>query len=262
MTSDGHLHLVGLDLLAEVFRRAAHHQPGDEHRDDREDQHAVESGADAADRPPRRAASATSAPARRAACSESCIELTEPLEAAVVAVAHSAELAIPKRTSLPSMLPPACSSLATWSTPSGGERGLPACSADRSGAEQGDEDDGHGGQHGPALPGVADHLAEGVAERRRDQQDREHLDEVRQRRRVLERMRRVDVEEAAAVRAELLDRDLRGGRAHGEQLLVTGFPSASVVGCSSAPADRRRRFWTTPCDTRTSASTIDSGSRM
>ena len=42
---------------------------------------------------------------------ESCIELTEPLEAAVVAAAQSAELAMPKRTSLPSMLPPACVAL-------------------------------------------------------------------------------------------------------------------------------------------------------
>jgi hypothetical protein len=36
--------------------------------------------------------------------------LTEPLEAAVVAVAHRAELTMPKRASLPSMLPPACNS--------------------------------------------------------------------------------------------------------------------------------------------------------
>ena len=39
---------------------------------------------------------------------ESCIEFTDPFEAAVVADAHSAESAMPKRTSLPSMLPPAC----------------------------------------------------------------------------------------------------------------------------------------------------------
>ena len=44
---------------------------------------------------------------------ESCIELTEPFEAAVVAVAQSAELATPKRTSLPSMLPPGWRLLAT-----------------------------------------------------------------------------------------------------------------------------------------------------
>ena len=37
----------------------------------------------------------------------SCIALTEPFEAAVVAVAQSAESVSPKRTSLPSMLPPA-----------------------------------------------------------------------------------------------------------------------------------------------------------
>ena len=42
---------------------------------------------------------------------ESCIALTEPLEAAVVAVAQSAEFAMPNRTSLPSMFPPACRAL-------------------------------------------------------------------------------------------------------------------------------------------------------
>ena len=34
----------------------------------------------------------------------SCIEFTEPFDAAVVATAHRLELAMPKRTSLPSML--------------------------------------------------------------------------------------------------------------------------------------------------------------
>ena len=81
------------------------------------------------------------------------------------------------------------------------------------------EDHEHRGEHRPALPRVADHAAERVAERRRDQQDREHLEEIRQRRRVLERMRGVHVEEAAAVRAELLDRDLARGRAERHRLL-------------------------------------------
>ena len=44
-----HLDLLGLDLLAEIFRRAPDHQPGDEHRDDGEEQHAVKAGADAAE---------------------------------------------------------------------------------------------------------------------------------------------------------------------------------------------------------------------
>ena len=44
-----HLHVVGLDFLAEIFRRAADHQPGDEDREHDKDQHAVKSGADAAE---------------------------------------------------------------------------------------------------------------------------------------------------------------------------------------------------------------------
>jgi ribosomal protein S15P/S13E len=87
------------------------------------------------------------------------------------------------------------------------------------GQQQHDEHDRHRGQHRPALARVADHLAEGVAQRRRDQQDRQHLQEVGQRRRVLERMRRVGVEEAAAVGAELLDRLLRGDRPIGSVCL-------------------------------------------
>ncbi len=66
---------------------------------------------------------------------------------------------------------------------------------------------------------VLDHHPERVAERRRDEQDREQLDEVREGRGVLEGVRRVDVEEAPTVRAELLDHDLRGGGPHGDDLL-------------------------------------------
>ena len=43
---------------------------------------------------------------------ESCIELTEPFDADVVATAHSVEFATPSRTSLPSMLPPGLDALA------------------------------------------------------------------------------------------------------------------------------------------------------
>ena len=42
------LHFAHLDLLAEIFGRAPDHQSGDEHRDDRDDEKAVEPGADAA----------------------------------------------------------------------------------------------------------------------------------------------------------------------------------------------------------------------
>ena len=60
--------------------------------------------------------------------------------------------------------------------------------------------------------------AEGVRERERDQQEREDLEQVRERRRVLERVRRVGVEGAAAVRAELLDRLLARERPAGDRL--------------------------------------------
>jgi hypothetical protein len=56
------------------------------------------------------------------------MELTDPLDATVVAVAQSAELAMPKRTSFPSMLPPDWSALAAWSTPCLANT-APVCSA-------------------------------------------------------------------------------------------------------------------------------------
>src|ERR1019366_7481419 len=59
---------------------------------------------------------------------ESCIEQTDPLEVAVTEVAHMAEEAIPKRTSLPSMLPPGCSGEAICVMPIFVKAGLPACS--------------------------------------------------------------------------------------------------------------------------------------
>ena len=47
----------------------------------------------------------------------------------MVAVAHRAELATPKRTSLPSMLPPGLMLDCLISTPSEAMAGLPVCSA-------------------------------------------------------------------------------------------------------------------------------------
>ena len=69
--------------------------------------------------------------------------------------------------------------------------------------------DRHGGEQRPALPRVPHHLAEGVSQSAGDQEDQEHLEQVRERRRVFERMRGVGVEESAAIGAEHLDRFLR-----------------------------------------------------
>src|SRR6185295_4244593 len=60
---------------------------------------------------------------------ESCQLLTAPQLASVVTVAKSAELAMPNRHSLPSMLPPGDTALALWSAPAPSSSGLPRASA-------------------------------------------------------------------------------------------------------------------------------------
>src|SRR5437016_12701365 len=58
---------------------------------------------------------------------ESCMLFTAPQLESVVTQANIAELAIPNRTSLPSILPPACDALACWFVPV--RSGLPLASA-------------------------------------------------------------------------------------------------------------------------------------
>ena len=55
----------------------------------------------------------------------SCIELTEPLDVPVVDAAHRPEAAGPKRTSLPSMFPPAEVAVTAWLPPAVVIWGLP-----------------------------------------------------------------------------------------------------------------------------------------
>ena len=72
-----------------------------------------------------------------------------------------------------------------------------------------------------ALTVFTGQLAEGEAQRAGDQEDGQHLHEVGQHGWVLERVRRVGAEEAAAVGAEHLDRFLRGHWPHRQRLLRT-----------------------------------------
>ena len=139
--------------------------------------------------------------------------LTAPQEASVVTVANRAELAIPKRTSLPSMLPP--------SSPSAASARISGGLGPVGHGDAREKQKAHGGQDGPTLAFVADHAAENVGERRAEGEDGHHLDEVRQGGRVLERMGRIGVEEPASVGAQHLDRDLRGDRTHRDRLLRT-----------------------------------------
>ena len=83
----------------------------------------------------------------------------------------------------------------------------------------GDQKNGHRRDQRPALPAITDHLAEGVDQRGRDRQHGEDVEIVRPGRRVLKWMRSIHIEEAAAIRAELLDRLLRRDRAKRDHLL-------------------------------------------
>ena len=142
----------------------------------------------------------------------SCMLLTAPQLASVVNVANRAELAIPKRVSLPSMLPPDCARGGRSLNPQVGQNGIAGLLEVVADEHADQEHDGERRKNRPALPRVSDHLSEGVGQARRDHEDQEHRQQVAQRSRILKRMRGVRVEEAAAVGAQLLDGFLRRHR--------------------------------------------------
>ena len=129
----------------------------------------------------------------------------------MVATAHRLELAMPKRTSLPSML--------AGSSPSAAKLRVAGRLPPSSRRRAGEEHDRHGGVDRPALPLVLDHAPERVGERGRRSAGCRASQEIAERRRILVRHRGVGVPEAAAIGAELLDGDLRGRRALADRLL-------------------------------------------
>ena len=126
----------------------------------------------------------------------------------MVAVAKSAVPARPNRTSLPSIEIPEVPV----------RSGFPASSARVQRREGPEEDDEHHAVEDVPLPPVADGLAEHERGGSRDEEDQEDLEEVGEGVRVLEGVGGVRVEEPAAVGPELLDRLLRGDRAHRDRL--------------------------------------------
>ena len=85
--------------------------------------------------------------------------------------------------------------------------------------DAGDEQYPHHGEYRPTLTLIAHHASEHVGQRGAERENRDHLHEVRECSRVLEGMRGIGVEEAAAVGAEHLDCDLRRDRADSNGLL-------------------------------------------
>jgi hypothetical protein len=152
------------------------------------------------------------------------------------------------------------------SRPASGEHRIARLFGPRGEAVEPDEGHGHGDEQRDSLPRIADHAAEGDAQRRRDQQDREDFARGRTARwGSRSGCAEFDVEEAAAVRAELLDRDLRG---RGSRPRSSGCVRAHRLAVRRLGSDETRvtvwegaKVCTTPWETRRSASTKDSGTR-
>ena len=115
-----------------------------------------------------------------------------------------------------------------------------------------DEDDGHRGEDRPGLAGIADQPAEGEDDGRGEHEHLPDLEGAGERGRVLEGMRSIGVEEAAAVGAQQLDGDLRGDGPDRERPALR-LPAvvASAAAC---------RVCGMPSATMSSAATKESGS--
>ena len=100
-----------------------------------------------------------------------------------------------------------------------GKSRIARCLANIDGRDAGDEEKTHDREDRPALALIADHAAEDIGQRRADREDQDHLNQIGQRVRVFEGMRRIGVEEAAAIGAHHLDDFLRGDRALRDDLL-------------------------------------------
>src|SRR5262245_33999774 len=96
--------------------------------------------------------------------------------------------------------------------------------------DAGEEERRHRAEDRPAVLLRASHTAERVGQSRRDGEDREHLQQVREWRRVLKRVRAVGVKKASAVRTPLLDEFLRSDWPLGDLLLGYGLSDGLAVG--------------------------------
>ena len=92
------------------------------------------------------------------------MEFTAPQLASVVMVAKSAELAMPKRISLPSMLPPDCIAADVLIDRRSRASGLPRASAAVSNGNSNEKESGHRRPDRPAVARRSGHAAERVGE--------------------------------------------------------------------------------------------------
>ena len=214
-----HLHLEGLDLFPQVFGRAADHEPGDEHGHDGEHQHSIKPRANAAEHH----LSQLHHPHRDEAADrrEGIVHRIHgavrgggrggrpeggggDTEARFLAFHVAAALERPRR--------------AVDAEQGVTGRGRPL--AKPTNDERHNEQRHHDGEDRPTLARVFHHLSEGEAERSGDPKDRESLEKVGKRRRILIGVGGVDVEEAAAIGPELFDGDLGCGGTERQHLAL------------------------------------------
>ncbi len=176
----GELHLPHVDFLAQIFRGAANHQPGDKHRQQHEQEHPVQARSNAAkhhftnlhqpqrDHPAQRGEGVVHGIDRPAgggggdhgvqAASENAKAALFALHIAVAVGTQQHEVAV----------------------------ALPLRPHHQRGADR--KDDRHGPEDRVPLAAIADRLAKSKAQRGGDQKDRQHLHGVSQGGRVLKRM--------------------------------------------------------------------------
>ena len=211
--------LPHFDLLAEVFRSAADHQAGDEDGDDGKGEHGVEAGADPAED---HFAGQDQAERHHAAQRRQGVVHGIDRPAGGGGGGHGKETAAGQAETHLFALHVA----ARYAH--GRHLRIAACLRPLQGGKGDDEEKEHRREESPALPGVARHFTEGVGEGGRDEQDQEDLQEIGERRGVLEGVGGVGVEKAAAVGAQFLDGLLGGDRPH-RDLHAHGCASTRVA---------------------------------
>ena len=203
--------LAAFDTLAEIVGRAAHHQAGDEHGQQDEQDHAVQAGPDAAvDDLAEQHVEQHQHPAKRRQAVVHGVDRAAGGVRGRCCEQRGAEHAETHFLAFHVGYGPARNLLQEVRTVQLAEVD-PQHAAD----EQGQ----HDGPDRPRVTAAAHGVPEEEHQRARDDQDVERLEEAGQRRGVLKRMRGVHVEEAAAVGPEQLDRNLRSDGPGGDELL-------------------------------------------
>ena len=149
-----HHDLLALDLLAQVLRRAAHHQPGDEDRDDGEHQHAVESCADPSkDDLTQRDVGDQHQPAERRIAIVEALDV--PVEVAVVVTSWSDEMVMPIAHLLALHIAARLCGADHLVRPDAGQQWIAGLLGGDDDGQADHEEDGRDDPEHPALPRVA-----------------------------------------------------------------------------------------------------------